>query len=55
MSHKVLLRSNTLDLLNVLFNNICFVLPFNVHIKCTQEYLQYFLRYVLVNPTYISY
>lgn len=35
MSHKVKLLSNALDLLNVLFNNMRFVFPFNVQIKCT--------------------
>lgn len=35
MSHKVKLLSNALNLLNVLFNNMRFVFPFNVQIKCT--------------------
>lgn len=35
MSHKVKLLINALDLLNVLFNNMRFVFPFNVQIKCT--------------------
>lgn len=41
MSHKVLLPRYALDLSSVLFNIMCFVFPFDVQIKCTQQYLQY--------------